>query len=90
MEGWRRRVSNLLVHEVEREFVLLDTDSDRIHRLNRTASLIWRYLDEADSPEDIAGRLVGEYDVEWHAALEDVHAAVGQLAKLTLVVPDRA
>lgn len=87
MEVWRRRVPDLLVHEVDREFVLLDAHTDRIHRLNPTASSIWRHLDEAGTPEAIAQRLADEFEVDWKVALDDVRAALGEMAALSLIVP---
>ena len=88
MHPWRRRVENLIVHEMDREYVLLDGEADRIHQLNSTASAIWRTLGEAGSAEDIAQRLVEEFDVGWEQALSDVRSVLHQLESLSLIVVD--
>jgi len=88
MKPWRPRVEYLIVHEVDREFVLLDGKADRIHQLNSTASAIWRTLEEACSAEDIAQRLVEEFDVGWDQALSDVRSVLEQLESLSLIVVD--
>jgi hypothetical protein len=90
MEAWRRRIPNLLVHEVDEEFVVLDAETDLIHRLNPTASAIWRSLEEAGTAEEIARRLVDEFDVEWEVALDDVRAMLDEMAALSLIVPHPA
>lgn len=86
MKAWRRRISDLVAHEVDREFVLLDAKTDRVHRLNATASAIWRTVDEARCDDEIAARLVEEFDVEWNVALDDVRATLGRMAALSLIV----
>ena len=86
MQSWSRRVEGLLVHEVDGEFVLLDVHADRVHQLNRTASAIWRELDAASDAQDIARRLVDEFEVEWDCALNDVRGVLDQFEALSLIV----
>lgn len=88
MHSWRRRIDNLIVHEADREFVLLDGETDRVHRFNSTASAIWRGLEEPGNAESIARTLVDEFDVEWDVALRDAQAALDELAALSLIVRD--
>jgi len=88
MHSWRRRIDNLIVHEADREFVLLDGETDRVHRFNSTASAIWRRLEQPGNAESIARTLVDEFDVEWDVALGDAQAALDQLEALSLIIPD--
>ena len=79
MAGLRKRVTGLMVREVEGEILVLDTETDRIHKLNPTASFIWRMCDEVSSPEEIAKFLANEFEVEEHQALSDVTDTLGKL-----------
>ena len=81
----RKRLDALTVREVEDELLLLDTESNRIHQLNRTASQIWRRCDIA-SPDSIAAELVREYDVDEEQALSDVVHTLESFRSLNLVV----
>lgn len=85
MSNLRRRVSGVMVREVDGEVLLLDTESDQIHQLNRTASFIWRSLDDAGSVEEIASGLAKEFDVEEDTALKDVAKTLDRLRALRLV-----
>lgn len=82
-----RRADSVLVREIDGEVVILDTQSGRIHQLNRTASFIWRMCDEATTPQDIAAALAREFDVDEATALEDVQKTLSLLRTLKLLVP---
>jgi len=64
MTNVRRRVDSLMVREVDGELLLLDTSSNRIHQLNRTASFIWQRCDDVGSEAELAAELAVEFDVE--------------------------
>jgi hypothetical protein len=74
-----------MVREVDNEVLLLDTESDRIHQLNGTASFIWRRCDEAGSPEEIAALVASEFDVDKDVALRDVIETLARLCALNLL-----
>lgn len=76
------RVGSLLEREVDGEILLLDTESNLIHQLNKTASLIWRQYQEGASPGDIAEMLARDFEVEQHTARADVEQTVGRFAQL--------
>jgi hypothetical protein len=80
--GLRKRLSGFMVRETNGEYLLLDTESDRIHQLNRTASLIWRGCDGAASPEEIAAILAKEFDVAEDKALADVVKTLEKLRSI--------
>ena len=82
----RRRQKAVMVRELDREVVLLDTESNLIHKFNQTASFIWQRLDDAGSAQEMAGLLAKEYEVEEHVALKDVDETLGSLLRLKLVV----
>lgn len=85
MEGIRKRVSGVMVCEVDGEVLLLDTKSDLIHQLNKTASFIWRKCVDADSAEEIAILLAREFDVEENISEEDVARTLYELQALKVL-----
>ena len=82
---FRKRLESVLEREVDGEVILLDTAADLIHRLNTTASYIWRRCDVANCAEDIASELSGAYDVEGEQALSDVTTTLDALKSLNLI-----
>lgn len=75
-----------MVRDLESELLLLDTEGDQIHKLNRTASFIWRHVGEAESPEELACLLAQAFDVEEHVALGDVVDTLKRFRALNLVL----
>lgn len=84
MNSLCRWVNGLMEREVDGEIILLDTESDLIHQLNKTASIIWRKCEEGASPGEIAEALAKDFDVEEHDAKVDVERTLEQLAQLGL------
>ena len=64
MSSLCRRVNGLMEREVDGEVLLLDTESNLIHQLNRTASFIWRKCQEGVSAGEIARLVAENFDVE--------------------------
>jgi hypothetical protein len=58
----RARREGLIVQEVADELVVYDRRRDNVHRLNRTASLVWRRCDGTLKVEEIAACLKSELD----------------------------
>lgn len=82
---WRgMKNSKILAREVGDEVVVLDTDSDRIHQLNTTASIIWRMHVKGADEEEIARALVLEFDVEYASAKKDVRETLMKFQDLGL------
>ena len=67
------RQENLVVQELGDETVIYDEKRDHVHRLNRTAALVWRHCDGQRTVADLAGVLQNELgtpvteDVVWLA-----------------------
>jgi hypothetical protein len=83
--GIRRRLDAVLMRDVDGELLLLDTSSNRIHQLNRTASFIWNRCEQVASAQEIAAELALEFDVEEVQALRDVTNMLQTLRSLDLV-----
>ena len=81
----RRRQESVMVREVDGELLLLDTNSNRIHQLNRTASFIYQRCEHVDSADQLAAELALEFDVEEVQALNDVTKTLQALRSLELV-----
>jgi len=80
-----RRVEALMVQEVDGEVIILDTAANRVHQLNRTATLIWQSCDTASDPEEIAERLAAEFAVELDIVLADVLRTLEDLRAVDLL-----
>jgi hypothetical protein len=86
MNFLRRRLGTVMIHEVDPEVLLLDTEADQIHQLNETASFIWRKCDEVGSANEMAVLLAKEFDVGQDIALMDVVETLNKLRALNLIV----
>ena len=52
------------VREMGDELVILDTRSNQIHQLNKTAAFVWKEARIGANPEAISTGLFAEFDVE--------------------------
>ncbi|NML16623.1 PqqD family protein [Azohydromonas caseinilytica] len=75
----------MIVREVDGELLVLDTASNHIHQLNRTASIVWRMCREGADPPAIAAALAADFTVDEALALADVQQTLQQLASLNLL-----
>lgn len=80
--------SGVLVRELGDELLMLDTEADRIHRLNPTAAAVWRLHAEGATVEAIALALTERYDVPSELALADVHAMMTKMMGLGLLATE--
>lgn len=82
----RRRLMGMMVRDLGGDLLLLDTETDRIHQLNQTATFIWRHVEEAPSPEGLARLLAEAYDINEEIAQRDVLETLNRFRALGLVV----
>ena len=81
-----KRREGLILRKVQQDLLLLDTEFNRIHQLNETASFIWDNWEQVPDPVEIARLLAQKFDVEEQVVLNDVSAIVGRLQELNLLV----
>lgn len=74
-----------MVREIDGEILMLDTLSNQVHQLNRTASFIWRMCDAGTMPETIASALASKFAVDEETALNDVVETLSKLRLLNLL-----
>lgn len=74
-----RRVEGIAWRMVGGEAVLVNVRQDEVIHLDPVASFIWSKMDGQAVLEDIAGAVVGEFDVDMETALEDTVAFAGRL-----------
>jgi hypothetical protein len=67
------------------ETVVLDPQTDRYVRLNRTGTSMWDALERPASVADLAARLVAEFEIDSERAHADVVAFLRQLAERDLI-----
>lgn len=78
----------MIVREVDREVLILDTVSNHIHQLNHTASIVWRMRREGSAEQAIAAALVQDFAIDEARALTDVHDVLQRLESLNLLSTD--
>jgi len=87
--GWTHtRRPGVIARVVGEEALLLDTEAQRIHQLNATASFIWAHCERAQSAEALAALLAAAFEVNHATALRDVSEVVGKLHALGLLEND--
>ncbi len=59
------------------EGILVDLNTKRYYRLNETATLIWRSLEQRKSAAEIASEIEATYEV----TQEHAHLSIGRLVK---------
>ncbi len=80
------KLTGVTVRPVEDELLILDSETQRIHQLNPTASFIWRCCGESASEAEIASLLAEKFAVDKDIALRDVAETLRRLRELKLVV----
>jgi hypothetical protein len=74
--------SGVLVRELDEEVLILDTVSDRIHRLNSSAAVVWRMFEDGAPEQAIVDALVTRFDVPPDVACSDVRDTILALQRL--------
>ncbi|MEM1246980.1 MAG: PqqD family protein [Acidobacteriota bacterium] len=67
------------------ERVVLDPESESMHQLNVTATLVWELCDGRLSVDEIAAELVQRFDVTLETAKADVEQAIATFFDLGLL-----
>jgi hypothetical protein len=84
-----RRRDGISVREVDGELLILDTDTNKVHQLNETASFVWRNIENAGSAEALEGLLAERYAAQPDRLVEDVREIVRRLVVLGLVFEEQ-
>ena len=85
MGNQQRRLTSVIVREVDGECLVLDTETNQVHRLNATAAFIWQCCDESASADDVAASLVRAFHVDADVALADVKTTLEKFRALNLI-----
>ena len=78
------RTNNLVTEDIWDEVVVYDELDNRVHRLNRTAAMVWRHCDGTRSQADLASVLNEHLDVRSDESL--VQLALDDLSDAGLLV----
>lgn len=79
------RRQGVIEETLDGQVLLYDTRTDRMHRLNETALLIWRHCDGTTSHRDIAASLTTTFEVDFETALDHVEETALVLAEAGLL-----
>jgi len=78
----------VLSSKIDEEIVLLAVDAESYLSLDPVGSRIWELLSEKPSTVDeLADRLMEEYEVDRQTCLNDVQAFIDDMAARKLIVP---
>ena len=83
--SYPKRRSNVTYRDVDGETVILDRQATRIHKLNPTASFIWRCCDGTLTIEEILDSFVSAYDVDVAIAQQDLNQVLAELRNVSLL-----
>jgi hypothetical protein len=76
---------DLGVEQVDDDLLILDRSSKQIHQLNRTASIVWKGLEDGREPKEIVRGITETYDVPAGEAAEDVNRIIEEFFNLRLL-----
>ena len=79
------RRADLEARTVDEEIIILDVKDSRVHRLNRSASVIWNWCDGQHSVADIAARLAAAHELTVETVIGDVQKALAEFDRLGLM-----
>lgn len=82
------RQPGLVWRTVDDEVVILNRQTEQVHRLNVTASYIWNLCDGATAPDQIAARLAEGFDRTVDQVIGDVDTTIARLRELGLIAGD--
>lgn len=77
LHSYPARSDDLVWRMIDGEVVILTTDGNEIHTLNRVGSVIWELSDGTKSLEEIASLICERFDV----SSEEAHADVLEFAE---------
>ncbi len=80
---------NLAWREISGQVFIVDPDNSYLHELNETGSFIWKLMERAFSPEEIAKRLSKEFDVVPAEAADDVKDFIETLINKKIAFKER-
>ncbi len=84
MQKFKKR-PNLIVEEIEDEIIIYDPETQSMHHLNPTATVIWELYDVFSSPRDIAKEIAYVLKNDPLEVEKDVHDTLCQLREKRLL-----
>lgn len=76
-----RRNKNITHQEVDERVHILDEKEDAIITLNETATFLWKSLSKPMTADELADKIVAEYDINANKAHVDVQAFLSKVEK---------
>ena len=76
---------DVLASHLPEETILLHMGTKKYYRLNETAAVIWKALEEGSGREAIVEKLVARYEVTEAEAREGLREQLGRLADAELI-----
>jgi len=77
--------ADLETRVVDDEMIVFDVAAQRVHRLNASASIIWRRCDGRTSVDEIANHLATAHDLPVARVADDVQQTLAELERYGLI-----
>lgn len=84
-EAILRPRSDLGVEKVEDDLLILDKRNQKVHRLNATASVVWKSLQDGRKQDIIVKDIVEKFDILPEIAQRDVTRVLQEFRALNLL-----
>ncbi|MFH1613315.1 MAG: PqqD family protein [bacterium] len=81
-----QKTSNLAFRQIEKEFVILDTEQNILHTLNEIGSLIWKMANGKTSINKIIDKIYHKYNSNKKIIEKDVIKFINELVEKKLLI----
>lgn len=82
-----RRNPDMLYSNMDGETVMMSVENGEYYGLDEIGARIWQLLENPESAETLARKLIEEYDVSWETCLSDVLEFLSIMAEKRLIIP---
>ncbi len=72
--------------EIKGEVFIVDTEGSFLHKLNETASFIWKCIKKGLEEKEIIENLLNEFDVSYEEAKNDLNEFLEMLKEKKLIL----
>lgn len=83
-----RPAQSVHTRDFDGELVILDLACGEYFALDAVGAMLWQELERGAKLEDVARKVVAEYDVAYETALADLRALTAELLERGLMVPE--
>ncbi|MDD5698341.1 MAG: PqqD family protein [Victivallaceae bacterium] len=79
------RNDNPLANELDGEVIMLDPEAGTYYNLNRVGSVIWKFLEQPATLDDICRKVLSQFDVDEELCRKDTVEYIKQMNSYGLI-----